>query len=90
MVAPPGFKPTSASSRERSLDPRRILRFLHQRLAPREDPRTLGEPLSGSRLGDFWKYRVGDYRVIAALLDEKLLVLVVRIGRRDAVYRRPV
>lgn len=40
--------------------------------------------MSGSQLGDFWKYRVADHRVIAALLDEKLIVLVVRVGRRGA------
>jgi mRNA interferase RelE/StbE len=74
------------------LDPpasRRILRFLHERLAALDDPRSLGEALTGSRLGDFWKYRIGDYRVIAALLDSKLVVLVLRVGRRDSVYRRP-
>ena len=75
------------------LDPpvtRRILRFLHERLAPLDDPRALGEALTGSRLGDFWKYRVGDYRIIAALLDDRLVVLVLRVGRRDSVYRRPL
>lgn len=75
------------------LDPpaaRRILRFLHERLAPLEDPRSLGEALTGSKLGDFRKYRIGDHRVIAALRDQQLVVLVVRIRRRDSVYRRPV
>jgi mRNA interferase RelE/StbE len=75
------------------LDPpvaRRILRFLHERLAPLDEPRSLGEALKGSRLGDFWKYRVGDYRIIAALIDRKLVVLVLRVGRRDSVYRRPL
>ena len=83
----------SAANELDKLDPpvaQRILRFLHERLGLREDPRSLGEPLSGSQLGDFWKYRVGEYRVIAALLDQKLVVLVVRIGRRDSVYRRPL
>lgn len=72
------------------LDPpiaRRILRFLHERLAPLDDPRSLGEPLTGSRLGDYWKYRVGDHRIIAALLDDRLVVLVLRVGRRDSVYK---
>lgn len=75
------------------LDPpvaRRILRFLHERLATLDDPRSLGEALRGSELGDFWKYRVGDYRIIAAILDDQLLILVVRVGRRDSVYRRPL
>jgi mRNA interferase RelE/StbE len=72
------------------LDPpvaRRILRFLHDRLAPLDDPRSLGEALRGSRLGAFWKYRVGDYRIIAAIEDDRLVVLIVRIGNRRSVYR---
>ena len=39
------------------------------------------------RLGEFWKYRVGDYRVIARIEDDALRVLVVRVGSRDRVYR---
>lgn len=62
------------------LDPtvsRRILRFLHQRLAPLDDPRALGEALHGSRLGEFWKYRVGDYRLIASIEDDAVCILVL-------------
>lgn len=82
-----------AAARElERLDPpvaRRILSFLQERLAPLDDPRALGQALRGSQLGEFWKYRVGDYRIIAALRDVELEVLVVRVGRRDSVYRRP-
>ena len=66
---------------------RRILAFLHGRVAFLDDPRSIGEALKGSRLGEFWKYRVGDYRVIARIEDDALRVLVVRAGRRDRVYR---
>jgi mRNA interferase RelE/StbE len=66
----------------------RILRFLSERLAPLDDPRSLGEALKGSKLGDFWKYRVGDYRIIADIQDGVLLILVLRIGNRKDVYRR--
>lgn len=66
---------------------RRILAFLHDRLAPLEDPRSLGEALKGSRLGSFWKYRVEDWRVIANIEDAVLLILVLRIGNRREVYR---
>lgn len=72
------------------LDPtvsRRILRFLHQRLAPLDDPRALGEALHGSRLGEFWKYRVGDYRLIASIEDEAVCILVLQVGHRREVYR---
>ena len=65
----------------------RILKFLHERVAPLEDPRCIGEALKGSELGEFWKYRVGDYRIICAIEDGELLVLVVRIGNRREVYR---
>ena len=66
---------------------RRILVFLHGRLAPIGDPRSIGEALKGSRLGAFWKYRVGDYRVIAHIDDGLVRILVVRIGNRREVYR---
>jgi mRNA interferase RelE/StbE len=72
------------------LDPqvaRRILKFLFERVATLDDPRSIGEPLKGSKLGEFWKYRVGDYRLISDLQDGELRVLVVKIGNRKEVYR---
>jgi mRNA interferase RelE/StbE len=66
---------------------KRITAFLRERVAPLEDPRTLGEALKGPRLGAFWKYRVGDFRIICAIEDGRLTVLVVRIGHRREVYR---
>ncbi len=66
---------------------KRITTFLGERVAALDDPRSIGEALKGSRLGDFWKYRVGDYRVIASIEDSALRVLVVRVGHRSGVYR---
>jgi len=66
---------------------RRILRYLHERVAVADDPRQLGKPLKGSTLGNFWRYRVGDHRVVADIQDEVLTVLVVRIGHRRDIYR---
>ena len=66
---------------------RRILAFLHGRVATLDDPRSIGEALKGSNLGEFWKYRIGDYRIIARIEDAALRVLVVRVGSRDKVYR---
>ena len=63
-----------------------ILRFLRERVAPLANPRDLGEALAGP-LSGYWKYRVGDYRVIAKIEDRQLIVLVVRIGNRRDVYR---
>jgi mRNA interferase RelE/StbE len=67
---------------------RRILAFLHNRVAQLDDPRSIGEALKGSKLGSFWKYRVGDFRIIASIEDNALLILVVRIGNRREVYRK--
>jgi mRNA interferase RelE/StbE len=65
----------------------RIIRFSGSRVAKLEDPRSIGEALAGSKLGDYWKYRVGDYRIIADIQDAKLIVQVVRVGNRREVYR---
>ena len=80
----------SAAKALSKLDPasaRRITRFLRERLATASDPRKLGAPLKGENLGEFWKYRVGDYRIIADIQDHRVRILVVRIGNRMDVYR---
>ena len=66
---------------------RRILKFLHERLAPMDNPRSIGEVLRGPELGKYWKYRIGDYRLICSIQDQRLTVVVVRIGNRRDVYR---
>ena len=65
----------------------RILRFLAERVEHSDDPRALGEALKGPVAGRYWKYHVGDYRIICDLQDALLLVLVVRVGHRREVYR---
>lgn len=67
---------------------RRILKVLRERVAPLEDPRSLGEALHGKELGRFWKYRIGDYRVICDIQDNVIRILVLRVGHRREVYRR--
>ena len=64
----------------------RIIRFLRERIAPSDDPRTLGKALQGDR-GEIWRYRVGDYRLLCRIEDEVLVVLVVTVGHRRDVYR---
>ena len=66
---------------------RRILDYLEQRVAPASSPRALGEALTSTFAG-LWRYRVGDYRVICRIEDDRLVVLVVRIGHRRDVYDR--
>ena len=80
----------SAAKQLRKLDPavaRRITAFLRDRVVPARDPRTLGAALKGDELGQFWKYRVGDYRLIAEIHNREVRILVVRLGHRRDVYR---
>lgn len=66
---------------------KRLRSFLVERLAPLDDPRSIGQALRGSELGEFWKYRVGDWRLICQIKDTKILITVVRLGNRREVYR---
>ena len=66
---------------------KRVTEFLRERVAVLDDPRSIGEALKGSKLGEFWKYRVGDYRIISTIEDGALRILVVKIGNRREVYR---
>jgi mRNA interferase RelE/StbE len=81
----------SAPKQLRKLDPqiaKRILTFLQDRVALLDDPLRAGEALRGRDFGDFWKHRVGGWRIIADLDDGVLLITLVRIGNRREVYRR--
>ena len=79
----------TAKTQLRKLDKptaRRIVDFMDERIAAAEDPRSTGKALSGP-LGGFWRYRVGDCRVICDIQDGALRVLVVQVGHRREVYR---
>jgi mRNA interferase RelE/StbE len=65
---------------------RRIVDFMDERVASSENPRAMGKALKGP-LGDLWRYRVGDFRVICDIQDKVLTVLVLQIGNRREVYR---
>ncbi len=80
----------TAARRLRKLDrqmARRIVDFLDGRIAGQENPRSTGKALTGPMLGAFWRYRVGDCRIICDVQDGALLILVVEIGNRRDVYR---
>ncbi len=65
----------------------RLLGLLRTRAEPLDNPRSLGEALSGARLGSYWKYRVGDWRIICDIQDERIVARVLRIGSRREIYR---
>lgn len=66
---------------------KRVVSFLRDRLEKLDDPRSIGEALQGKKIGEFWKYRVGDIRIIARIEDMELIVLVVRVGHRKSIYK---
>ena len=79
----------SAKKQLRKLDKasaRRIVDFMGERVGESEDPRQSGKALKGP-LGDLWRYRVGDFRILCDIQDGKLTVLVLQIGNRREVYR---
>ena len=66
----------------------RLIGFLKTRVAQLDDARSIGEALAGARSGTYWKYRVGDWRIICDLQDQRIVVRVLRIGNRREVYRK--
>ncbi len=63
-----------------------ITSHLFQRVAVEPDPRLLGKALTGALRG-YWRYRVGDYRIICEIKNKELLILVIEVGHRREVYR---
>ena len=63
-----------------------ILTFLRDRLKAAPDPRQWGKALQGEKRG-LWRYRVGDYRLICDIQDERMTILVLELGHRKDVYR---
>lgn len=64
----------------------RIVRTLEERIATLENPRTIGTPLKGEYSG-LWRWRIGDYRIVARIDDDRILILVARVAHRRDVYR---
>lgn len=81
------FQPAAAKELKRlGVEPaRRIVQTLEQRIAVLGDPRDLGKPLVGDWSG-YWRWRVGDYRVIGSIDDKRVVILIVRVAHRREVY----
>lgn len=71
------------------LDPqvrRRIERFLYERVNGIDNPRRFGAALKGSKFGELWKYRIGDWRIVCEIQDANLIVIALKVGHRREVY----
>jgi mRNA interferase RelE/StbE len=66
---------------------RRILNWLDERIEGCKNPRHFGEALKGGRAG-LWRYRVGDWRILFDIRDDRLVVLAIAVGHRHEIYRR--
>lgn len=66
---------------------KRITTFLRERVSRLDDPRSIGQALKGTKFGELWKYRAGDYRIISSIEDDTLRILVLRVGNRREIYR---
>ena len=62
-------------------------RYLNERIAVLDDPRQLGLALQGKSYKGLWRYRVGDYRILAEIKDDVLTILVIEIGHRRDIYK---
>ena len=65
---------------------KRIYAWIDTHLDGCEDPTAYGKPLTASLKG-YWSYRVGDYRIIADIQDDKILILITEVGHRRAIYK---
>ncbi|WP_420962409.1 type II toxin-antitoxin system RelE family toxin [Brucella sp. IR073] len=68
------------------MEAKRITTFLRTRILPLSNPRQIGKALKGPKLGTFWRYRVGDFRIICDIQDNRLVILVIEIGNRRDIY----
>ena len=66
----------------------RILNYMDERIANSANPRDSGKSLKGPRLGAYWRYRVGEFRIICNIQDQTLCILVIEIGGRKEIYRQ--
>lgn len=64
---------------------RLILRYLRTRISTAEDPRRFGKALLGDLKG-LWRYRIGDFRIVVKIEDDRFVVLVITVGHRREVY----
>ena len=64
----------------------RIEKFLRNRVAQLENPRSIGKAMQGPRFGELWRYRVGDYRLICQIRDDRVVIIVVALGHRKEIY----
>jgi len=64
-----------------------LIHALESKIAVLESPRSTGKALTGPDLNSYWRYRVDDYRIICDIQDQRVCILVIKMGHRKDVYR---
>ncbi len=64
-----------------------ILSWIEKNLLHCQNPRTHGKSLVGNKSGQ-WRYRVGNYRILAEIQDEEIVILVLSVGHRKSIYKK--
>jgi mRNA interferase RelE/StbE len=64
-----------------------IVNWIAKNLENAPDPRIFGKLLKGN-LKEYWRYRVGNYRIIAEINDDEVRILIIEIGHRKDIYKR--
>jgi len=64
---------------------KQIKKWIENHLINVEDPKSFGKPLNGN-LSGYWRYRIGDYRLITEIEDKKLIIIMIDIGHRRSIY----
>jgi mRNA interferase RelE/StbE len=64
---------------------KKVIHFFDERLKTTEDPKSFAKPLSGN-MKHFWRFRIGDYRVICHLKEKEKIIYLLRIAHRREVY----
>ena len=62
-----------------------IVQYLYKKVIKSNHPKDLGKPLSFNYKG-LWRYRVAKFRIICKIKEDMLVVMIVKIGKRDGVY----
>ena len=66
---------------------KKIVKFIVETLPTLDNPRQIGKALQGTDLGSYWRYRVGDYRLVCEIIDNEITILIVEVGHRSKIYK---
>lgn len=66
---------------------KKIKKYITEVIEKLDNPRSQGKALVGKKYKGKWRYRVGDYRILAQILDEKIIVYIFDVGHRKEIYK---